>query len=423
MKTVVSLPDQNQNAWQLASIQSAAFGMPVLQFGITLGKNIGPGMALLSICLGNILLWLVSLRILAMTIKNRANAIENLAEYIINGRWIGGIALFLAFLLWYPIQIKSDVAEIGVVLASYFDLANVAFDIRGGIVIGLSIALLAMGGIKLIKWFNVISFPFLMVFLVYAVINNESIPLPKFNWNLEILRTTLPIKLLGAIFATVAITLVTIINLPTFFRHRRSEADAIFALPIFIFFTAVIECLGVFLVNNDTGEIFTKYLNTSLPNAIIIILFLLNMVFCANLVNIYFASAVWEVLIPWFSRAKELALIGMGGTAVFLLIQSPVLMTYGEKLFTMFIAILGIVVLNGYGAKKLIEHRERKWELIVNTIYWIFGCLAVIKIQNIQSEYSTIAFVTGSALSAFLLWCTLFAEEMFWGFKKVVLKK
>lgn len=423
MKRIKPLPDQNQNYWQLASIQSAAFGVPALQFGASLGKIVTPATAVIAICLGNILLWLLGLRIIGMTTKGRKNAMDNFAEYITFGRWIGGIALFVAFLLWFTIQIKGVVSEIRVALDPHINVNTTGFDIRLGAAIGLIISLLSIGGIKLIKCFNVFVFPFLMIFLFLAVFKNESYPALTFIRKGELSWSLWTSSFFGAVFSALSLTLAGIVNLPTFFRHRCSEFDAIFALPIFIFFTALIECMAVFLVNSDTGDFFTKYMNESVFYAYLSSIFLVTAAVSANLVNIYFASAVWEVLIPWASRAKELAIIGMSGTVVYIFFQSEALMSYGEFLFTTFIGILGIVVLIAHAAKILVEHRERSWELALNLIYWIIGCIVVVLVQNVKLDYSKIAFVLGVVSSACLLWITLFIEEIVWGINKIVFKK
>src|SRR5690242_20507297 len=91
--------DYNQNFWELACIQSAGSGVPVIIIGGQLTKMCGAGTALLSVCIGNLLLWLVGLAVVSMAARERKDAVENIKQYF--GKYVGFIVsgiLIFAFL-------------------------------------------------------------------------------------------------------------------------------------------------------------------------------------------------------------------------------------------------------------------------------------------------------------------------------------
>ena len=103
----LSIPDSHQNFWQLASIQITTIGLPGTIVGGQVAKEYGTGTALLSIFIGNLILWLIGLVIILMSAGKRSNAIENVSNYL--GRWGGLLASFfltMIFLTWYPINIE-----------------------------------------------------------------------------------------------------------------------------------------------------------------------------------------------------------------------------------------------------------------------------------------------------------------------------
>ena len=92
----------HQNFFQLASIQSASLGYSVIIVGKQLATEYGPGTAICSIVVGNMLLWLVAIAIIFMVDRVHANAIENIKSYI--GKYGGLLAaavLLCAFMNWY----------------------------------------------------------------------------------------------------------------------------------------------------------------------------------------------------------------------------------------------------------------------------------------------------------------------------------
>ena len=66
----------SQNFWQLASIQASAMGLPVMLVGGQIAAKTGPGIAVRSIFLANLILWLIDLAITSMSAEKQ-NDIES----------------------------------------------------------------------------------------------------------------------------------------------------------------------------------------------------------------------------------------------------------------------------------------------------------------------------------------------------------
>ena len=168
--------DRKQNFWQLAAIQSAAFGVPTIALGQELAQKEGAGTALCSISIGNLILWIIALATVAMAYSERKNAIQNLRFFVGRiGSLAGGLILLFAFLFWYSLQITSAMSIVDASIVKS-NLQHGSVDIRIGVTAGLVIALLSIGGIKVIKWAAVIIFPFLFVFVIFSVLSHWGNP-------------------------------------------------------------------------------------------------------------------------------------------------------------------------------------------------------------------------------------------------------
>jgi hypothetical protein len=82
----------NQNFYQLAAIQSVSLGLPAFITGKFLAHSLGTGVAICSIFVGNIILWLVGLTVISTIYQERTNAIQNINGYI--GK-VGGLLFAL----------------------------------------------------------------------------------------------------------------------------------------------------------------------------------------------------------------------------------------------------------------------------------------------------------------------------------------
>lgn len=407
------LPDQHQNYWQMASIQAAAFGIPTLFLGTKLATQHGAGTVIISTVVGNLILWLIGLATIAMTIAERTNAIDNLTRFIgKTGQVFGIIAISFAFLFWYTLQLTNSSEAVTMVLGGSSSVEN-SLGIRIGAILGIFTALLSVGGIKMIRWINCAALPLLLGYMLYAIIQNDSLPTLAGTWGLSIQAT----------ISTVLIALPAMVLLPTFFRHRASTADAFFALSLFVLLTVIIESLSVFLINTETSSLFAEYLNHNLFELILSSIFIVLALVCANLVNIYYVSAVWEATFPWTSRSKELAIVGMIGTVIFTFLQNQQQMLFLENIASSLIANLGVVVVIGYIVQKLVVHRQRSFELTIGFLCWLFGSFVTVVFQYFALLEFGRAFSSGLFATILSLIVVLFFEETFWSIRNNIQRK
>ena len=147
----------NQDYFQLASIQSAALGLSVIIIGKQLASLYGAGTAICSIILGNLILWLIAIAVISMVDRQKANAIDNIKEYVGKyGGMIAALVLMVSFLNWYAVQITFSMSTVKDLIQGGMQQGML---IRIGAATGLLSALFAIGGIHLLKQMTVISLP------------------------------------------------------------------------------------------------------------------------------------------------------------------------------------------------------------------------------------------------------------------------
>lgn len=416
MKTTGTNPygfeDHNQNFWHLASIQSAAQGLPVILIGGKIAAQYGAGVAIVSILIGNLFLWLIGLSVISMTIQSRKDAIENVGVFLGRlGTIFAALILMIAFLDWYIIQIKSATLAIEYLVQSS-SIWNKGMTIRLGAVLGLVTALLSIGGIRLIKWICLIILPFLFFFVFYSL-----------------LTTNFTLKLQGtwgfSLFATVSVAAVTlpgIINLPTFFRHSRSRADSLLALGLMTIFVVIFESFTILLGVDQPNEIFTHHesLIGSGSYVILTLMFIVFSFICVNLVNIYFASAGWEKIIPHIWTPKEYAIVGLIGTAAYTFFQVSGPMEFLERLANSFISSLGMMLLLTFLVRLIVKHRSRPYEKVISGGCWLAGCFTSVMVELYTSRSSSEILIAGLSTTALTFLLVIFVEETIWSFQRIL---
>src|SRR5438876_966322 len=86
----------NLKWFQLGTIISTSFSLPSILVGAELAKQYGAGVAICSILVGNLLLWLISLAVISMASEDQSNSIENVKVYL--GKY-GAIFLWLTLMV------------------------------------------------------------------------------------------------------------------------------------------------------------------------------------------------------------------------------------------------------------------------------------------------------------------------------------
>ncbi|MBI3508796.1 MAG: hypothetical protein HY069_04115, partial [Chlamydiia bacterium] len=234
----------DQNYIQLASIQSVSLGLPASTVGWILAEQHGPSVAICSILVGNLMLWLIAMAIISMAFEGRSNAIENARSYLGKyGAFFMAFVLLLAFLNWYVLQINASVPLIG----RYFQIEDRASIVRIGVGLGFLTALLSVDGIRIIKWATTATLPAILAYYVYAMIESNVVSHPLPSWGLS----------LSAILYAILIFLPGIVNLPTFFRHAKTRANGYLALTLMTLLISFFEIAPIWMrFNGSELELF-----------------------------------------------------------------------------------------------------------------------------------------------------------------------
>lgn len=404
----VAYPRDRQNFYNLFCIQTVSTGPPALIIGKQISEQYGAGTAICSIWVGSLILWAIGLAIISMVYQERTNAIENIKGYV--GKWGGllfALMLVFAFLNWYVIEIKFSITGLNSLFQSKAPWSEHLI-IRLGAVLGIFAALLAIGGIRLLKWLTGIGFPFLICYIAYSIIISDYSLLSDWKWGLSF----------SGVLLAVLVNLPGVINLPTFFRHSRSRADSFLALTFMVFFYTIFECSSIWMKFSGNFEYISEasmLLTFIIPTSIFIILSST----CSNLLNIYLASACYETFIPRFQGNKGHAIMGLLGTAFYTFVQisSPVELL--EKLFNSYIAILGIVLLIGVLVRLIIKHRPRKFEKIINTTSWLIGSITATILLTLNPSKQTHAILFGIGASTLFFLFVFYLEETWWSINKI----
>ena len=381
----------SQNFLCLMMIPAAAVGIPQIRTGEHLALKYGAGTALCSIFVGNLLVWLIAVGVIAMMEQMHVDAIENIKRYF--GRIGGVLAAFfflVAFLNWYALQINTSIE----LLMSKFSWGNNwGMVLRLGAGLGLLSALLSVGGLSLLKRLSFVGLPLFICYQVYAMaVSNRSVVFEE-TWGLSF----------PAVLVTMVLTFPVVIMLPTLFRYSKSNAHSYLAL---VLFTLVITFFQVSSIWVDFSQMTSLWM-------IFIVVIVLKLT-CCNLFNIYLASSCWEAMVPKFTAAKEHAIIGLIGTLVYTFVQISSPVNFLQAIMGEYLACLGLVLLIAYLMRVMIQHRPRPLEQSISIAAWLFGCLMG-TIHEVRYFPHSISGLLVAITSSFLFFLTvLFIEETVW---------
>lgn len=410
------ISEKNQNFWHMAAIQGASLGLPAMVIGEVLAKSHGAGTAVLSIFLGNLFLWIIGLSMISMTYSNRSHALQNVKIHLGNfTAWFGVLVLVLAFLTWFSFEVKAMTNALDSILSLSSNWSS-EWSLKVGAFSGCIISLLAIGGIKLIRWVCVIFFPFLLFYVLYALFTSKGTS-PTFagTWGLSFSATV----------TTSAVILPGMINIPTFFRHGRSIQDAYLALTLMVLFTAGFQIASIYLHFLDISLLAPQYtVESGLTFALVMLIaFIALSTLCINLVNIYFATAAIEMIRPKTEvDFKNYTLFGLGGTLIFGIIQIGYVMNFINNLTSCYIAVLGVTLLQGFLVEIIVKHRPRCHEKIINSFCFFLGC-GISTYTLLITENSTMGIAGGMLTSVLAFILMIFIEESIWSFRKLLQQK
>lgn len=406
-------PERDQSFWQTGLILGSGLGIVSMVVGGTISKNYGAGVAVTSILLGNFILWFIGLGIISMT-DARSHAIQNIKEKLgYFSSIIAAIVFVAAFLVWYALQIKTPAQALAIAVdpKSIFDDT---FELRISASLGLLCALISMGGIKTIKWFNISSFPLLIIFLSYILTSSRTFVSFHNSW--------------GISFVGILLIVLTwfpgTVNLSTFFRHSRSRADSVLGLTLMTIVHAGFQFCFVLLDVGNPIDLIDISKNSGDPLYFLSVIFFMVISFvCVNLLNIYWASVGWEIFFKHKQEAKSYAIIGLFGTIIYMFFQYPFFISVIEFIGTSFIAILGVTLITSYMIEIVVQHRIRTTDKLSNSICWFLGCFSSLVFMSRNSNDLVASVTFGINVCLLVFGIIIFIEEILWSIKQQIIKK
>lgn len=405
------LQDTHQSFWQMASIQGACIGIPLMLIGGQIAQEDGPGSALISILVGNLLLWIIGFILVSMSFPGRKTIIETVGFFLGKpGAIIASLILLISFFSWYMFLIKHATNALDEQLKSYFVWWE-DYSIRLAVFLGLLSALLSIGGIRLIKRLSVVLFPYILFFIFFTLFTATTWADFEGSWSLSF----------HGIIIVFSIVLSGIINLPTFFRHGKSKPHALLALTLTILFLTLFESIPI-LLNISTPEDFFRVHDLNLGNTSYVVLITLFVVFTfmmGGLTSIYFASAGWEMIVPHKWSDKEYVIIGLLGTVSFTFLQIYAHMQLLIFSLESFILNLGAILVLSMFAFSFVKHRFRRWERWISIWCWFLGSIVTVFLQLYSEKQTGEVLIIGMTTSILAFIFIIFIEETIWAIRNL----
>ena len=370
-KNHLPLPDKHQSFWQLASIQLSGWtSLPILATSVLILQENSFYGAILTILVGNAILWFIRLAIIAMSYKNRQSTLDISRDYLGVIGWYCIAALCLvATLAWFIAQTTA---------ASTAMTRLIAFDegpgidqfIQMSVLLGVISTLLCMEGIVVLRKLCTWVFPFLLIAFVIVIF-------------------TLPFHLPEPGIAALSLSGLTLVlgtnlgmtsDLPTFFRHSKSLQTSITALTVI-----QLVSLGVALLSLLFGSIITSAFQIDAPAVLssgnsLLRIALIGLIFlsviCANVANVYSASVGWEVIAPRsLVGRKEYLILGLGLTTLFILISNVFSMHFLLESCDSSLVNLCIVLTLGYLISRFTRRPPSSYEQRSYFFAWFLSTL------------------------------------------------
>lgn len=398
------LPDQNQTAWQLAFIQLSGWTcLPILATSIVILRQNSFLGAVLTILVGNALLWFLRLGIVAMSYTKRQSTLDLAKEYLGEvGNYFIAILLLAATLFWFTAQTTTASGSITHLL-SINENADIDQFTQISVLMGLISTLFCMGGIVVLRWLSTLSFPILVV-LFFAIL----FALPEVHF----MDRGLPLSLTGLTLVLTTNLGITA-DLPTFFRHSRSWSTSVTALIIVQLISVILGICSLYLgaIMIDGFALNQEAIHSAGGDVLRLSLigFLFISTICANVSNVYSASVGWELVAPKaLVGKKEYFILGLVLTTIFILVSNP----EAAKLTLLRICDDGLVnlclvLIVGYAISRRQKRTANLYEQGSYFIAWLFASVlnALQTTHVIWADFSTLlvgALVIGCVVTGLL---------------------
>lgn len=339
---------EKQSWIHLASVQiGGAICLPILLIGFELASLSGE--AFLAIMTGNCILFSLAAIASRMSVANKASTAQNAEVYFgQNGRACFAAILSFSMCAWFAIQAEVMAEDL------YTDSKLLA----GGITVLIVLATLT--GIRGISRLANVSVPLMALTLIVSLYfaSKEAIRIETTNKEMSLFQ---------GISLVLGAGILAVVDLPTFFRHARSQRDG------------QIACGMIFLVGLPLVELAGCLLGkwthaTSLMEALTanshplwkgwIVLFILLAGWTTNNANLYSGAISLQAVFQKLSQIKSILLIG----AISLILSLCGIISR----LTLVLDLMGIVVAS-MGAVVLTAYLMRNMRMSHNSFAWVLG--------------------------------------------------
>jgi len=407
-KSSSRLPDHQQTAWQLASIQLTGWtSLPILATSILILQVNSFLGAVLTIILGNAILWFIRLGIITMSHEKRQSTLDISRDYMGNlGNYFIAILLLSSTFAWFILQTTTGSSSINQLLPIK-ENPDIDQFTQISVFLGIVSTLFCIEGITLLRKLCTFSFPILIIaffVILYALPKgtpHENIQQLSFAGLTLVLSTNLGITA----------------DLPTFFRHSQSWGTSIKALTVVQLFSLGLGICSLYLGSiMSTGfQINHEAINASDDHILrsFLVGFIFLSVICANVANVYSASVGWELIAPKaLIGRKEYFILGLGLTTIFILVSGLFSTELILNISDSSLVNLCIVLVLGY----IITRRQGKSpDPFQQTTYftaWFLASIAnILQLTNfLFPDISTL--LIGTAIIFFVIFTSLLGRKV-----------
>ena len=294
---------KNQNWIALTAVQvGGAICLPVLLIGFEISRQFGLRAAIISILIGNALLFALAMIGAKMSADSDRTTVEHAGMHLgQTAKKLFAVIITLSMCVWFAIQAQmmaQDVLHMLPVLP-FVTESTVAFMITAIIIY------CAMSGIKSIEKLATIAVPLLVATMIAAVYQGAG--------NVPAQVDTPSLLTSGGLSLVLATSIAAVIDLPTFFRHALNKKESYkAAAATFLIGIPLVEFMGALLSHTTQASslIDALYCFEGSIWKIWILLFILLAGWTTNNANAYSASMSIKAL---FSRLSDRTAIGCIG--------------------------------------------------------------------------------------------------------------
>ncbi len=402
-----ALPDTQQSWWQLTAIQLTGWtSLPILATSIIILQDNSFLGAVLTIFVGNAILWFIRFAIIAMSYKKRQSTLDISRDYLGHtGSFFIALLLLASTFAWFLAQTTAASSTL-THLISIKENPNIDQFTQMSVFLGIICTFLCMEGIVLLRRLATFSFPILLIaFFVAIYFLPDKVSFTNTN--------ALSFSGLGLVLGT---NLGITSDMPTFFRHSRSIQDSIKALIVIQIISLAIGIISLYFgtIINRSFEINEATVLASGSDwlRISLIVFVFFSVVCTNVANVYSGSVGWEIIAPSaLVGRKEYMILGLGLTTIFVLIGNSFSISHLLNVSDSALVNLCIVLIFGYFIARVRKKLPTVFEQASYFIAWLLATAI-----NVLQEFDKIP----SAVSPLVIGLSIIVLTV--GFFLIVLK-